>query len=156
MEEEIIRITVSEVLEEVKQYQKEFDPEGLCIYFATNIGSLLAEQEISYDRFKISDYIATDYYHEFIVTKPDEEGNAFLIDPTYGQFAPKDQKLVRFKEWPLNILIKTEKGKKIASELCENGLCKTNEQGIKIYLASFDVLKKPEEINFSFDNQKSR
>ena len=30
----MIEITVSEVLEEVKEYQEEFSPEGLCIYFA--------------------------------------------------------------------------------------------------------------------------
>ena len=156
MLDQLIRITVFEVLDEVKQYQNEFNPEGLCIYFATNIGLLLDEQEISYDKFKISDYIDTDYYHEFIVTKPNDEGKAFLIDPAYGQFASRNQELFMFKEWPVNVLIKTAKGKKIASELLEEGLCQTDEEGIKTYLASFDKEKQIDEINFSFDKQKSK
>ena len=93
MQEEIIRITVDEVLEEVKKYQGNFDPDGLCIYFANNIGSLLDEQEIAYKKLVISDYIDTDYYHEFIITMPNEQGKSFLIDPSYSQFTQKKSKL---------------------------------------------------------------
>lgn len=156
MEEEIIRITVDEVLEEVKQYQNEFNPEGLCIYFANNIGSLLDEQEITYQKLIISDYIDTEYYHEFIVTKPNDKGLVFLIDPSYSQFTPKDEKLTRFKEWPLSVLKNSNQGNIIAKELLENGLCQTDEQGIKTYLASFDIDKKIEDIDFNFDKLESK
>lgn len=156
MQEEIIRITVDEVLEEVKKYQGNFDPDGLCIYFANNIGSLLDEQEIAYKKLVISDYIDTDYYHEFIITMPNEQGKSFLIDPSYSQFTPKDKNLTRFKEWPLNVLKNTNNGNVIANELLKNGLCQTDEQGIKTYLASFDVDKEIEEIDFNFDKLKSK
>ena len=155
MEEEIIRITVDEVLEEVKQ-QGEFDLDGLCIYFANNIGILLEEQGIDYKRLVLSDYIDTDYYHEFIVTMPNKQGKSFLIDPSYSQFTPTNQKLIRFKEWPLNVLKNTNNGNIIASELLKSGLCQTDEQGIKTYLASFDVDKEIEEIDFNFDKLKSK
>ena len=155
MEEEMIEITVSEVLEEVKEYQEEFSPEGLCIYFAHNIGILLKEQGIEYYKLVLSDYIDTDYYHEFLVTMPNDKKQAYLIDPSYGQFTPNKQQLIKFKKWPADVLKNSDKGKLIASQLLQKGLCKTNEEGIKTYLASFDITQNIADIDFSFDKLKS-
>ena len=154
MEEELIRITVDEILREVKDYQGEYNPEGLCLFFSHNIGIMLEEQGIDYRILTINQFVDTNYYHEFILTSPNN-GKCFLIDPSFGQFVDNGSELLKFQDWPANVLKKHENGNKIESELLENGLCQVNDYDVKTYLASFDVNTNLEDIDFSFEKLMS-
>ena len=88
------------------------------------------------------------------MTIPNGE-NAFLIDPSFGQFVDNGSKLIKFRQWPATVLKSYENGNKIESELLENGLCKVNAYDVKTYLSSFDVNVKPEDIDFSFEKLMS-
>lgn len=146
--EEKIKIIVNEVVSEVKEYQGEFNPDGLCMFFSNNIGCMFEEEGIDYRIVTIGEYVDTDYYHEFLLTTGEDK---FLIDPSFGQFVDNGTKLVRFKQWPDTVLKTYENGKKIESELLSKGLCKVNTNDVKTYLSSFDSNVKPEEIDFSFE-----
>lgn len=154
MEEEKIRIIVDEIVSEVKNYQGEFNPEGLCVFFANNIGCVFEEEDIDYRILTIGEFVDTNYYHEFLLTIPNGE-DAFLIDPSFGQFVDNGSKLIKFGDWPATVLKSYENGNKIESELLENGLCKVNAYDVKTYLSSFDVNVKPEDIDFSFEKLMS-
>ena len=99
MEEEI-RFIILKNLEEVNSRVDSL--EGLCFYFAKNIQADLEMMEIPSCINKIDGY---DHYYLI--------ADEYLIDPTYSQFLPKDEKLVSLQEYPAKVLEKTEKGKEI-------------------------------------------
>ena len=152
MEEEQIKIIVDVIRNEVIDYQGQFNPEGLCIFFANNISEMLTEAEIEHYTLTISNFVDTDYHHEFIIAQA--VNKTFLIDPSYGQFANNGSKLIKFASWPVDVLKTKENGNIIANQLIDEGLCQVSEADVKNYLASFDIAKKAEDIDFSFDKLK--
>ena len=128
MEEEI-RFIILKNLEEVNSRVDSL--EGLCFYFAKNIQADLEMMEIPSCINKINGY---DHYYLI--------ADEYLIDPTYSQFLPKDEKLVSLQEYPTKVLEKTEKGKEILGDLLYNGYHKLEDDDINIYLSSFKVERK--------------
>ena len=133
MRDEIIKITVDEVIGEIKQKLKNYTQEGLCIYYATNIGALLAEQEIEYWLLTTSSFVDNDYYHEFIIAKGEEK--YYLIDPSFGQFVNDGKRLIHFDIWPADKLKTYSNGNIIENQLLTKGLCMVSEEDVKVLLS---------------------
>ncbi len=147
MKEEYIKITVQELKAEAASYG-DFNPDGLCILFADNISFMLNEENIEHYILTISQYVDTNYYHEFIIAFTEDK--QFLIDPTFGQFINNGTKLIRFLAWPGDVLKTKENGEKFTEELLNQGLYEVTESDVKSYLSSFDITKQNEDIDFSF------
>lgn len=147
MKEEYIKITVQELKAEAASYG-DFNPDGLCILFADNISFMLNEENIEHYILTISQYVDTNYYHEFIIAFTEDK--QFLIDPTFGQFINNGTKLIRFLAWPGDVLKTKENGEKFTKELLNQGLYEVTESDVKSYLSSFDITKQNEDIDFSF------
>ena len=114
MSEEIIRITIDYVLDEISKTNIDsFD--GLCFYFSQNIKSYLEEQGIDAIMYNIRDLTNVDFDHYFLIA------DGFLIDLSYSQFLPKNGKLRFFVDFPSNILKGSTEGKKILDNLLNNG-----------------------------------
>ncbi len=147
MKEEYIKITVQELKAEAASYG-DFNPDGLCILFADNISFMLNEENIEHYILTISQYVDTNYYHEFIIAFTEDK--QFLIDPTFGQFINNGTKLIKFLAWPGDVLKTKENGEKFTEELLNQGLYEVTESDVKSYLSSFDITKQNEDIDFSF------
>ncbi|MBR3229977.1 MAG: hypothetical protein IKF91_04035 [Bacilli bacterium] len=129
MSEEIIRITIDYVLDEIKKTNIDnFD--GLCFYFSQNIMSYLEEQGIETKIYNIRDLTDIMFDHYFLIA------DGFLIDLTYSQFLPKNGELRFFDEWPSNILKNSIEGEKILNSLLSDGYFKI-DNNFDIYLNSF-------------------
>ena len=147
MKEEYIKITVQELKAEAASYG-DFNPDGLCILFADNISFMLNEENIEHYILTISQYVDTNYYHEFIIAFTEDK--KFLIDPTFGQFINNGTNLIKFLAWPGDVLKTKENGEKFTEELLNQGLYEVTESDVKSYLSSFDITKQNEDIDFSF------
>ena len=129
MNEEIIRITIDYILNEIKETSiKEMD--GLCLILSQNLEELLAEQGINSKIYNIRDLTNVNYDHYFLIAEN------YLIDLTYSQFLKKEGTLRFFKQWPASILEKTEEGKIILDSLLKEGYFKI-DNNLNIYLNSF-------------------
>ena len=99
--EEMIRFIVFKNVSEANAESME----GLCFYFANNIKADLEMMDIDAYIYNIND--GNGYNHYYLIAEN------FLIDPTYSQFLPKEnEKTISFEDFPANILVKNEKGKK--------------------------------------------
>ena len=129
MSEEIIRITIDYVLDEVKKTNIDsFD--GLCFYFSQNIKSYLEEQGIEAIMYNIRDLTNTLYDHYFLIA------DGFLIDLAFSQFLPRNGELRFFEDFPSDILKSTVEGEKILNCLLNEGYFKI-DNNLNIYLNSF-------------------
>ena len=146
---ELEQIKMTALME--KEMIPNLDPEGLCIYFAHNIGISLDEQNIPFKQMEISDYINSNYKHVFLIADYDDKH--CLIDPSFGQFVKREnEKIVTFKQWPSEILKSTKEGTRILNDLIKDGVTAVNEEDVKIYLSSFDEKMNSKDIDFSFDS----
>ena len=109
---------------------------------------MLNEENIEHYILTISQYVDTNYYHEFIIAFTEDK--QFLIDPTFGQFINNGTKLIKFLAWPGDVLKTKENGEKFTEELLNQGLYEVTESDVKSYLSSFDITKQNEDIDFSF------
>lgn len=134
MSEEIIKITIDYVLDEVKGFNIT-NLDGLCFYFSQNIFSYLSEQGIDVSMYNIRDLANANFDHYFLIA------DGFLIDLTYSQFLPRDGELRFFKDWPSNILNSSDEGRNILNNLLNNGYFKL-DNNLDIYLNSFKAKEK--------------
>ena len=129
MSEEIIKITIDYVLDEVKKTNIDnFD--GLCFYFSQNIKSYLEEQGIDSIMYNIRDLTNVNFDHYFLIA------DGFVIDLAYSQFLPSNGKLRFFVDFPSNILNSTLEGREILNHLLNDGYFKI-ENNLDVYLNSF-------------------
>ena len=146
---ELEQIKMTALME--KEMIPNLDPEGLCIYFAHNIGVSLNEQNIPFKQMEIGDYINSNYKHVFLIA--DYEDKHCLIDLSFGQFVKReDEEIIVFKQWPSEILKSTKEGTRILNDLIQDGVTTVNEEDVKTYLSSFDGEMNTKDINFSFKN----
>ena len=129
MSEEIIRITIDFVLDEIKDANID-NYDGLCFYFSHNIKSYLEQQGIEAKLYNIRDLTDVDFDHYFLIA------DDFLIDLTYSQFLSKKGNLRFFDKWPSDVLNSTLEGKKILNCLLNDGYFKINNN-LDVYLGSF-------------------
>lgn len=129
MSEEIIRITIDFVLDEIKDANID-NYDGLCFYFSHNIKSYLKQQGIEAKLYNIRDLTDVDFDHYFLIA------DDFLIDLTYSQFLSKKGNLRFFDKWPSDVLNSTLEGKKILNCLLNDGYFKINNN-LYVYLGSF-------------------
>ena len=129
MSEEIIRITIDYVLDEVKKTNIDnFD--GLCFYFSNNIKSYLEEQGIDSMMYNIRELTDVNFDYYFLIA------DGFVIDLAYSQFLPRNGELRFFVDFPSNILKGSIEGKRILSNLLNDGYFKI-ENNLDVYLNSF-------------------
>ena len=124
--EEMIRFIVFKNVSEANAESMD----GLCFYFANNIKADLEMMDIDVKMYNINEKDGYDHYY-LIADK-------FLIDPTYSQFLPKvNESPISFEDFPVNVLMKDERGKVILKDLLENGYHKLEENDLDIYLSGF-------------------
>ncbi len=137
MEEEIIRITINEMLEEIKPTDVD-NFEGLCYFCSNNLMYDLLQQEIKADMLNIRDYTGVDYDHYFLIAGDNE----YLIDLTYSQFLPNGGEVRFFEDFPASVLSSSEDGKDILNHLLSDYYIKLTDDSLKLYLNSFKPAAK--------------
>lgn len=135
MEEEIIKITIDEVMNQIKSTNVD-SLEGLCFWCSNNVKSYLEEQGIKCEIYNIRDLKKIDLDHYFLIA------DNFLIDLTYSQFKEKNEELLYLEKWPSAVLKSTKEGEIILNELLTNHYVKLKENYLNKYLDSFQSKEK--------------
>lgn len=118
----------------------------LCIVVSTNINEALKDLNIPSKIVNTKDFFDI-YEHRFVLSSyvDDEKINYILIDPTFTQFRHQNNDF--HNVYPVDILIETKEGKKLAFNLLKNGYSKIDDRLLNEYIASLYITKKYEKTN---------
>ena len=127
---------IEDEIEKIVAKYRYIDSEGMCKVLSRQIYYDLLNKHISRQLINTKS-LGLSYEHEFLVCNSQINGKIILIDLAFKQFLRNKNKiLLNFKEWPSDILGRSEIGIKILSDLINYGYTTVDYNGLKLYLSS--------------------
>lgn len=148
--ENVVSEKIIAELDNIKEINS--DISGFCRVIGINLYDSLKKDNINVIKVDLNDLIKVDHLILLVKYYYNNEDVTLLIDPTFSQFVPKDnKKLIKFKNWP---------GNKISSilkeELLNKGYLKVNNERFNDYLNAFLDVKEYFSLEEIFYSEKSK
>lgn len=144
---------VKEAIEAEADIYRDDNPnlERLCKIVAHNINMNLKDRHID-SRVVNTSELYDMYEHHFIISSYVDNGEVkyVLIDPTFTQFRPKQNDFDTI--YPVNILLETKEGTKLAFNLIKHGYSEINDEDLQRYIAAIKLEKDISNTDITIDD----